>query len=580
MAYEPKSAEERAQLLEAAFDAFPLPAFIKNQDRKLVLGNRALARLLGQDTFTPCHDEDHFPPDQVAVFHAEDDRVLAGETSITEEQIGDSLYALTVKAPVGMPDGSAGMLGMLVDVSDYRKAADRGAAAQAESAAKSAFLATMSHEIRTPLNGLLGMAQALAMDGLTPSQAEKMRTLLESGQTLMGVLNDILDISKIEAGKMEIAPADADIHLGLIRLVELFQPIAREKHLTVELKMDPELPRRMRLDPLRARQCVANLLSNAVKFSETGGVVVSARLKGTATGELLEVSVSDTGVGMTAEQVSRLFSDFMQADVSTTRRFGGTGLGLAITRRLARMMGGDVEVESQPGKGSTFRLTMAVAPATVGDARELPQPVAPASSDFRGRRILVVDDSRVNRKVVQMFLTPFQPVIVEAADGRQALDRLAESAFDLVLMDVHMPVMDGVEALKRIRASGEAWANVPVIVLTANAMSGDREKYLGLGMDGYVSKPIDQRDLYAVMSTVLEARGDWRAADPGPVASRGAGIAAARNADDFAGDGDGQAEAESWQVDFKAGRAANDEPGEPRSTDLDDILGAIGALAS
>ncbi len=574
MAYDPTSKEERAQLLEAAFDAFPQPAFIKNGDRKIVLGNAAMARLLGQETFTPCHDDDLFPAEQVAVFRAQDAMVLAGESSMSEEKVGEDMYALTVKSPIRLPDGSNGIFGLIFDISAYHKAAEKAAAAQAESAAKSAFLATMSHEIRTPLNGLMGMAQALAMDSLTPSQGEKVRTLLESGQTLMGVLNDILDISKIEAGKMEIAPVDADIHLGLERLIELFRPIATEKGLDIMLQLDPELPRRLKLDPLRARQCTANLISNAVKFTETGRVTVSARLLASGTGELLEVAVRDTGVGMTEEQAARLFSDFMQADVSTTRRFGGTGLGLAITRRLARMMGGDVAVESQPGKGSTFRLTMAVSAATPDSESPKPAVAIAASVEFAGRRILVVDDSRVNRQVVRMFLSPYDMIIVEAADGREALDRLAAEPFDLVLMDVHMPVMDGVAALKHIRASSEPWSQAPVIVLTANAMAGDKEKYLSLGMDAYVAKPIDQRELITTMGAVLDARADWLAANG---ATAGGAAAPAATLEETPGD---EPEAESWEVSGRAPDPAdNIFPVQPRAADLEDILGAISRLA-
>jgi signal transduction histidine kinase/ActR/RegA family two-component response regulator len=401
--------------------------------------------------------------------------------------------------------------GISIDITELakrQKELDRAREiAEAASAAKTAFLANMSHEIRTPLNGVLGMAQALAQDGLAPTQKEKVDTLIESGRTLMTVVNDILDLSKIEAGKVEIAPVSLDIISGLQSTIELFRPKAMEKGLELSLTVDLDMPRMLRLDPVRTRQCLTNLLSNAIKFTEAGRVEVAARMRKCGDASVLELTVADTGIGMTEEQVGRLFSDFMQADDSTTRRFGGTGLGLSITQRLARLMGGDVTVKSQPGRGSIFCVLIAVE-----EVREIAGNVAGAAGaasakvDLNGRRVLLADDNAINRKVAMMFMKPFGLEVVEATNGVEALAKLAAEPFDVVLMDIHMPVMDGIEAVKRIKACGAPWADIPIIALTANAMQGDKERYLALGMSFYVAKPIDQRELFTALNNAVQLK--------------------------------------------------------------------------
>ena len=405
-------------------------------------------------------------------------------------------------------------VGISIDITEQRarKAELKRAKelAEAANAAKSAFLANMSHEIRTPLNGVLGMAQALMQDDLSADQRGKVETLVDSGRTLMTVVNDILDLSKIESGKVTIAPVDVDIREGIEHIIELFRPKADEKGIDLSLQIDIDLPQRLRVDPVRVRQCISNLVSNAVRFTQHGGVTVAVRLIGGGDNKQLEFAVSDTGIGMSQEQIGRLFEDFTQADDSITRRFGGTGLGLAITRRLARLMSGDVVVESAPGKGSVFRLRLAASLAIT----QVPGEDQPAGSDNRmpGYRILLTDDNAVNRKVVQMFMKPFGLSVVEATNGAEALERLAAESFDLVLMDIHMPVMDGCEAVRRIRSSGQPWADVPVVALTADAMAGDNERYMGLGMNAYVAKPIDLRELFTAINTAL-AKGRGRQAE-------------------------------------------------------------------
>ena len=374
--------------------------------------------------------------------------------------------------------------------------------AEAATIAKSNFLASMSHEIRTPLNGVLGMAQSLVSDGLLADQREKVDIILESGRTLTALLNDVLDLSKIEAGKIEIACADGQLSVALDRLRQLFLSKAVERGLKIDLDIAPGLPAMLHFDPVRVRQCVGNLLSNAIKFTEHGSVKVDVSAQEFEPGRWrIAIAVKDTGIGMTEAVMSRLFTTFTQADATISRRFGGSGLGLAITRQLARLMGGDVTVESEAGVGSTFTLTfVAEAAQDVSAAQDEPFASSASGSEselrsLRGIKILLVDDNAVNRQVVKLFTAQLSARYVEAVNGQEALDRLREQAFDIVLLDVHMPVMDGKEAIKHIRGSGEPWSKLPVIALTADAMSGDRERYLALGMTDYVSKPLDQREL-------------------------------------------------------------------------------------
>ncbi len=387
--------------------------------------------------------------------------------------------------------------------------------AEAAAVAKTNFLASMSHEIRTPINGVLGMAQVLQGDAsLSAGHKDKVAIIVESGNSLVALLNDILDMSKIEAGHLEITPLEGDISLSFSRVCELFRGRAEEKTLDLSIETDGSLPERLSFDPVRVRQCFGNLLANAIKFTDRGGVSVAISSQPAGSGQRrVEVAVTDSGIGMDEETLSRLFTPFMQADTSISRRFGGTGLGLAISRQLARRMGGDITVESRPGKGSTFRLSIlagdAGAPAQLTPAApsavSAPEP-AFAQPNVMGARILLVDDNPVNRQVVKLFMRPMSPVFVEAANGQEALDHLASQAFDMVLLDVHMPVMDGAETIRRIRASPESWSAIPVIALTADAMSGDRERYLAMGMDDYLPKPLDSRELAAKTARLLRGR--------------------------------------------------------------------------
>lgn len=408
------------------------------------------------------------------------------------------------------PEGRT-LFGMVFDFTDRKKLEidleNAKEIAEASSKAKGDFLANMSHEIRTPLNGVLGMAQSLAGERLTPPQKERVALILDSGATLVALLNDVLDFSKIEAGKLDLAPTPGNLAGVLRRTRDLFEQSAKEKGLDLVLRFDGSLPERLSFDPVRVRQCVSNLLSNAVKFSDRGEVVVWAAARRLETDErLVTITVADTGIGIDEETKSRLFEAFTQGDESTTRRFGGTGLGLTISRRLARLMGGDLTVSSMPGLGSTFTLTFKATQIDAGPAVKSSSGEAPpAFAHLSGRRVLVVDDNAINRQVVRLFLSPHGVEMEEASNGAEALTALERQPFDLVLLDVHMPVMDGAETIARIRSVDAPWSGIPVLALTADALTGQREHCLSLGMSDFISKPLEQRELLSKCDELLTA---------------------------------------------------------------------------
>ena len=402
-----------------------------------------------------------------------------------------------------------------VDVTDLRRREKELDLARkdalAASASKSAFLANMSHEIRTPLNGVLGMAQVLESTKLDDAQREFVGTIIDSGKTLMALLNDVLDLSKIEAGKFDIAPADTDVAHMIRRVYRLWKPRAEEKGLELTLALDTELPEWLSFDAVRVQQCASNLISNAIKFTAKGRIEAFISSKPLANGlHMVEIRVRDTGAGMDEATLGRLFKPFAQADETISRQHGGTGLGLSITRRLAELMGGTASAESEPGRGSTFKVSFHANPAKPRVSRtETAQSasIVDVRSALRTSqlRVLLVDDHPINRQVVSLFLRPFNMRIVEAVNGLEALAALEKEPFDIVLLDMHMPVMDGPTTVARIRASQRPWAGMPVIALTADAMSGDRERYLSMGMTGYLSKPVAERDL---LSEIARVRSD------------------------------------------------------------------------
>ena len=367
--------------------------------------------------------------------------------------------------------------------------------------AKSAFLAVMSHELRTPLNGVLGMARAMANTPLDARQSRYLDTIARSGEGLLTMLNDILDISKIEAGRMDLDVAAFDLRDLAGQVVELWTETARAKGLTLSCDVHPELPPRLLGDETRMRQILMNLVSNALKFTRDGSIRIRLTAAPSADGDGgVEIAVVDTGIGMTAEQLSGLFRPFAQAEVSTARTYGGTGLGLAICRQLTAMMGGEIKVESAPGQGSTFRVWLPLpAAADAGEASEV-------GAALPKLRILVADDSPINQVVARAVLEAAGAEIETAGDGAEVLQRLCAQTFDLVLMDVHMPVMDGIEAVSRIRA-GEAGArDIPILALTGDSMGGEEGRLKAFGFDGLQTKPVQPAALILAVAELMTAR--------------------------------------------------------------------------
>ncbi|ADI84120.1 PAS domain-containing protein [Geobacter sulfurreducens] len=511
-----ESLRSTSEFLDTILDEAPLPIYITSVDGTLRLANNAWERETGipRNAAVGRRLNELFPAAMCDQFSEINRRVVESNATAVQDEFLDFGAGVRVFHTIKFPlrDAAGGVVdvgGISIDITDRSKMEGELRAAHAaavdSSRAKIDFLANMSHEIRTPMNGVIGTLELLRETDLDPRQREYAEIARESAESMLAVINMVLDYSKIESHQLVLEAVPFAIREAVERAVKPFRAVAARKGVMVAADVPPHVPETVVGDPVRFSQIVANLVGNAVKFTEQGAITV--QLGAAAVDDCridVSCSVGDTGAGISPEKFDTIFDPFVQADGSTTRIHGGTGLGLAIVRRLVEAMDGVISVASEPGMGSTFsfRVRLRGAPDDIAS----PPPatgwaVAEKSVAVRPLSVLLVDDSAVSRKVVSLLLESDGHRVTFAGDGVEALAAIGREAFDLVLMDVQMPVMDGFEAMRAIRA-GEAagGARLPIIALTARALAGDRELCLEAGADDYLAKPVNFSELRRVIS--------------------------------------------------------------------------------
>ncbi|MFZ1988365.1 MAG: ATP-binding protein, partial [Alphaproteobacteria bacterium] len=487
-------------------------------------GSERLAEFAGRDHVDGAWVHDFVSslhPDDVAGFRAASQDFWRGDTDRAAVDVrvrqknGSYRWLRSYIAVMGKQDGKPRrLIGFLKDIESVKEAElaarDAEERALAANAAKSQFLATMSHEIRTPMNGVLGMASALEASSLNPDQREMLAIIQSSGEDLLALLNDLLDMSKAESGKIELNEVEFYLPDLIGKVAALFSESAQAKRTSLTVEIAPSAQVHLKGDAMRIRQVLNNLISNAVKFTDGGTITVSAERVSEDAGAQTIIKVADTGIGIAADQLDRVFEPFVQLDPGIRRRYEGTGLGLSICRRLVERMRGSITVCSQPGKGSVFRVMLPL------QELRATQSTAPAADPPRERghvdalRILVAEDNRKNQIVIEKVLSATGATLFFADDGQQAFERWRENAVDLVLMDVRMPVADGIWAAREIRVHERKDGRVrtPIIALSADATAEGVLEALDAGMDAHVSKPIQVRPLLETIAAVIRPQAD------------------------------------------------------------------------
>ncbi|MYM27741.1 response regulator [Duganella sp. CY15W] len=511
-----RRALKQGLLLDTVLNNVDAHVYMKDQNRRYIYVNARMAESMGLpvEDIIGKRDRELMPANLADAAWAQERPIFAdlvkrsGESQYVDRN-GEVQHQWTVKVPVELGRSSTAVIGLATDVTALHKLKDE---ADAANQAKSDFLSNMSHEIRTPMNSIIGMAH-LALKTVThPKQRDYLQKIYHSGQHLLGIINDILDFSKIEAGKMDLEVLDFTLDALLANISSQLGESAQAKGLELVYEIWPGLSHQLRGDPLRLEQVLLNFTSNAIKFSEDGKVIIRARpVEERDSNIMVRFEVVDHGIGMTPEQMAQLFQSFHQADTSTTRRYGGTGLGLVISKQLAELMGGGVGVDSKPGEGSTFWFTARLAKG-VRFLQQSDESVQPDVLDsIRGASILLVEDNIFSQQVGQELLEDAGATVCVANNGKEAIDLMLKERFDCVLMDVQMPVMDGYEATRLIRAHPKLSATL-IIAMTANAGRDDQQRCLDAGMDEFVTKPIAPKLLFDMLSKWMSQRA--RAANP------------------------------------------------------------------
>jgi PAS domain S-box-containing protein len=508
---------EQLSFVEVLLEATPTAIYLKDTNGRYLRFNRAFEALFGIDRaqWIGKNVFDLVPGDAAAMMHAKDQElfdtntVQTYEANFTNRKTGAVREGLYWKAPLTNMEGQVtALVGTILDVTERNLLAhelrDAKRVAEAASQAKSDFLANMSHEIRTPMNGVIGMTDLALDTSLTDIQREYLFTVKSSAQSLMVILNDILDFSKIEAGKLNIETVEFSLSTTVAETLKSINARAVKKGLSLACQLAPDVPMQVIGDPGRIRQVLTNLCDNAIKFTTHGGVTVQVQSRPVADdgGIELHLTVKDTGIGIPADKQQGVFEAFHQADASTTRKFGGTGLGLTICVRLVELMGGRIWVESEPGLGSTFHFTVRVQGAVVQPTvSRVPSP--PMEEAVRPLRVLLVEDHPVNQLLATTLLKKWGHSVMLAKNGKEAVDMFPTQAWDLVLMDMQMPVMGGLDATRLIRANEPPKQHTPIVAMTANAMESDRQACLDAGMDAFVAKPFNASILQTVIRQLL-----------------------------------------------------------------------------